>query len=155
MVVLLAVTNEVFSAITLTDKDSLPKFKDVANHTINNVVFTLRFGLVADLDEKAKEQGADGESVWVSYMRKGQMTLNDSENGCSVFLDDTPNGTVKYTTKNSNDKGRGFGLSEMVTYKGQLLAVDDETGIVYVHTHGKFLAWVQVMEHAGSSNGTT
>lgn len=154
LVVLVAVTNKVFSAITLTDSSLLPTFLDHNKYPISWIVYTFHFALVADLEEKSKTVNSNNETEWISYMRRGEITFGATLSVTTVVMDDTPEGTVKYTSKNSNDKGRGFELSELVTFGGYLLAFDDETGLIYIHDNGAYKAWLQVPAYEGATTGT-
>lgn len=150
----MAVTNEVFSTITLTESDLLPTFLDHNKYPLSWVVYTFHFGLIADLEEKSKVVNSNNETEWISYMKRGKITFDVTQSVTTVVMDDTPEGTIKYTSKNSNDKGRGFELSEIITFGGYLLAFDDETGLIYIHHNGAFKAWVQVPAFEGATTGT-
>lgn len=112
----------------------------------------VRFGLIGNLDYNLKKD-SNNETIWTSYMINGKIILNDPAQGCGVVVDD--NSTVEYTTKNSNDKGQSFRITELITFNGVLLALDEKTGLIYVHHNNVFLAWMQVPEFKGSTIGTT
>lgn len=49
-------------------------------------------------------------------------------------------------------KGRGMELSELVTFDGRLLTVDDRTGLVYFFERDKVYPWVILMDGNGKSS---
>jgi len=100
--------------------------------------------VIADLDEE-RSKVPDGGLKWRSYLKKGFLTkLNSGEY--------TLEWTEKLTlTSKFNEKGRGFELSELCVFNGNLYSIDDRTGIVYQIKDGKAIPWVILMDGDGSN----
>ena len=92
-----------------------------------------RIAIISDLDTNSKES----DKAWKSYYKKGYLTLT-GDYKVSVDFDKTH--TVLKSGLSSG--GRGMELSELITYDGRILTVDDRTGIVYEIVDDKIIPWV-------------
>jgi soluble calcium-activated nucleotidase 1 len=97
------------------------------------------FGVITDMDRlSAVRHGAKQSAAeWIAYFRRGEVeyrvhadSANDSSKGSwnIRWLDPAPG--VRLSTQ-LGESGRGMELSELVHWRGHLLAPCDRTGIVY------------------------
>ncbi|KAL8163413.1 UNVERIFIED_CONTAM: Soluble calcium-activated nucleotidase 1 [Gekko kuhli] len=102
-----------------------------------------RIGLIADLDTNSK---GPSEHTWISYLKKGYLTLSASGDHVSVEWDTKDHVLESHLA----EKGRGMELSELVVFNGKLYAVDDRTGVVYQIDGTKVVPWVILSDGDGS-----
>lgn len=108
-----------------------------------------RIAMVSDLEEKSK---SDTESdTWISYFKKGNLSYDLHLNEITIDWDDEGNGEEHKSHNSSDDTGRGFELSELVTFRGRLVTVDDETGLIYLFDDTEFKAWKVIQANAQNS----
>lgn len=102
--------------------------------------------IVSDLDTNSKS--ADQPNTWHSYFKRGKLIWMPTRNLISVSWDD------KAITLSSTlgMKGRGMELSELVTFDGRLLTVEDRTGMVYFFEGDKVYPWIIMMDGNGKSS---
>lgn len=86
-----------------------------------------QFVTVSDLDEASKVHVAGEEPAWVSYVLKGTLTYNKADKQYKMSHEKTHQNVYGYHAF----RGRGMELSELATYNGDILAVDDKSGIIY------------------------
>lgn len=114
----------------------------------NNGVVTYLIGLVADLDEMSTMPNAN--NTWQSYFKKGYLSYSAAQQLITVSFDDEePTPLVHHFALD----GRGMELSELVTFDGHLLTMDDRTGIIYKMSseNQKVIPWVVLMDGDGQS----
>eukprot|EP01128_Nolandella_sp_AFSM9_P009246 TRINITY_DN5866_c0_g1_i1.p1 TRINITY_DN5866_c0_g1~~TRINITY_DN5866_c0_g1_i1.p1 ORF type:complete len:364 (-),score=75.65 TRINITY_DN5866_c0_g1_i1:95-1162(-) len=100
-------------APTYTSQESYQKYS--SSSTSYNIA------IIADMDKDSKI----GPYKWKSLLRNGRLERNSSGTYRVEWGDDHE------LTSTYNEKGRGMELSELVMFRGQLLACDDRTGIVF------------------------
>uniref|UniRef100_A0A4X1UKN0 Soluble calcium-activated nucleotidase 1 n=1 Tax=Sus scrofa TaxID=9823 RepID=A0A4X1UKN0_PIG len=83
-----------------------------------------RIAVIADLDTESRAQE---ENTWVSYLKKGYLTLSDSGDRVAVEWDQG-HGVLE---SHLAEKGRGMELSDLIVFNGKLYSVDDRTGVIY------------------------
>lgn len=118
----------------------------------NGASTVFRIGLIADLDQLSAKPGAP--NTWRSYYKRGLLhwtpgAAGSGSGAISVQFDDAEPAEVLH---HYALKGRGMELSELVTFNGRLLTVDDRTGFVYeMLPGGKVVPWVVLMDGDGLS----
>ncbi|VVC45461.1 Hypothetical protein CINCED_3A017523 [Cinara cedri] len=138
LVFLIAIINDVFSIVNIEVSNDVMKHTTV-KYPITGTTYEFRIAAISDLEKKSKS--LLGPNVWSTYLKKGCLIYNSNSQAISVNWDSgLEKGEIHYTN-NSNVDGRGFEMSEMVTFYGQLLAADDETGILYKYDKGDFVYW--------------
>ena len=80
--------------------------------------------LVADLDDRSRVEV--GKEVWQSFLLEGTLSWDGADEFKTEFSRDPVSVQSDYSRG-----GRGMELSELIAYNGDLLSVDDRTGIVY------------------------
>ncbi|XP_005098146.1 soluble calcium-activated nucleotidase 1 [Aplysia californica] len=108
-----------------------------------SIVYTI--GLITDLDTNSKSK--EKKSTWLSYYRKGNLTLSESRTYVNVKL-----GSPKVLFSNIASGDRGMELSELVVFNGKLYTVDDRTGIVYEVSGQQVIPWVILADGNGKAN---
>ncbi|XP_029707335.1 soluble calcium-activated nucleotidase 1b isoform X2 [Takifugu rubripes] len=102
-----------------------------------------RIGVIADLDQASR---SSKEQTWLSYMKKGYLTVSDGAGRLAVEWD-----AHTVTLKSSlAEKGRGMELSELVVFDGHLYTVDDHTGVVYRILDNQAVPWVILPDGDGT-----
>lgn len=86
---------------------------------------TVRIALVADLDEGNVVEGR--KPKWRSVLQMGTLAHDAASDTWSVASWETP---VELLSGHA-ESGRGMELSELVSFQGRLLTVDDRSGIVF------------------------
>ena len=103
-----------------------------------------RIAVISDPDTESKSQTE--KNTWISYMRKGYLTLSPDHSHVSVTFDDR----VTELKSSLSLKGRGMELSELVAFNGKLYSVDDRTGVVFEITpDDKVIPWVILQDGDG------
>lgn len=108
---------------------------------------TYSIAIISDLDENSKIQ--DQQNTWRSYLKKGHLTWTPEGNKIISFQWEDEMVTL---TSYLGEKGRGMELSELVTFDGRLLTMDDRTGLVYSLEGDKAYPWVILMNGNGKSD---
>ncbi|XP_050424374.1 soluble calcium-activated nucleotidase 1-like [Adelges cooleyi] len=109
-----------------------------------------RMAIISDLDADSKS--SKEELTWISYLKKGYLKYNPKSQNVSITWD---NGDGEKYKSNMAIKDRGMELSELVTYNGKLLTIDDKTGIIYeVLNENSLIPWVVVTEGDGRNTKT-
>ena len=109
--------------------------------------------MVSDLDTDSKV--ANKSNLWHSIFKRGTFTWDSVKEEATLAW--TDEAEIRGTTATG---GRGLELSELVTFDGRLLTVDDRTGIVYqVHNYNnkkdksssiKLSAWAILADGPGN-----
>jgi soluble calcium-activated nucleotidase 1 len=111
-----------------------------------------RIGIISDLDTASRREKDD---IWVSYYHRGYLLWNPTSRKVSVTWDPGP---VELSSAMAQG-GRAMELSELVTFDGRLLTLDDRTGVVYEivdHANPRVVPWVLLPDGDGHvSKGTT
>ncbi|KAK7870612.1 hypothetical protein R5R35_009111 [Gryllus longicercus] len=103
-----------------------------------------RIGIISDMDKKSKSTSE--ENTWISYFKKGYLVWNPKNKYISVNWDNAEPVVLK---SNLGESGRGMELSELVTFNGKLLAVDDRTGVVYEIDNEEAIPWIVLTDGDG------
>lgn len=153
-------SNVVFSAPTNSANTNTTKtISDVLPQLINNKYpltkpillpdgsLKYRIALISDLDSHSISEKKPYQ--WISYFKKGYLTYQQSNKNVSIEWDQSAN--KQFTTRLSLG-GRGLELSELVTYDGQLLTIDDKTGLIYHIENESLIPWVIVVGGNGHVN---
>lgn len=153
-------SNVVFSAPTNSEnKNTINTVTDVLPQLINKKYpltkpillpdgsFKYRIALISDLDSHSMSK--KNPYQWISYFKKGYLTYKQPNENVFIEWDQSPN--KKFTSRLSLG-GRGLELSELVTYDGQLLTIDDKTGLVYHIENETLIPWVIVVDGNGHVN---
>uniref|UniRef100_H3D960 Soluble calcium-activated nucleotidase 1 n=1 Tax=Tetraodon nigroviridis TaxID=99883 RepID=H3D960_TETNG len=102
-----------------------------------------RIGVIADLDQASR---SPQDQTWISYMKKGYLTVSDSASRLAVEWD-----AHTVTLRSSlAENGRGMELSELVVFNGHLYSVDDHTGVVYRILDNRAVPWVILSDGDGT-----
>ena len=105
---------------------------------------TYRIGVISDLDTDSKSP--DKKNTWISYFKKGHLTINPDQTKLSVTWDKE----VVTLQSTLATKGRGMELSELVAFNGRLYTCDDRTGVIYEITpDNRVLPWVVLNDGDG------
>lgn len=105
-----------------------------------------RIAIISDLDANSVSQNK--AFTWISYFKKGYLTYNSlAPKNISIEWDATNNGEEFKSHLATN--GRGLELSELVTYNGNLITLDDKTGLVYIIDENSLIPWVLVVDGNG------
>lgn len=104
-----------------------------------------RIAMVTDLDTNSKHPTK--ENTWISYLKKGYLTVNVENQEVSVEWDSD----IITLSSNMAYGGRGMELSELIVFSGKLYSVDDRTGIIYEIDlqNNKAIPWVVLMDGNG------
>lgn len=102
-----------------------------------------RIAVIADLDTKSRAQE---ENTWVSYLKKGHLTLSDSGDRVAVEWDQGHEVLESHLA----EKGRGMELSDLIVFNGKLYSVDDRTGVVYQIEGSRAVPWVILSDGDGT-----
>ncbi|XP_025207929.1 apyrase-like [Melanaphis sacchari] len=159
LVILVAIaTDIVFSAPTTSDPNTLTDSNcDLITQLIDSkypltdpVVLPdgsvkYRIAIISDLD--GNSVSPDKAFTWISYFKKGNLTYNSVTKNITIEWDSTNNGNQ--FKSNLATSGRGLELSELVTYNGNLITLDDKTGLVYVIDDNNLIPWVLVVNGNG------
>ncbi|MCL4134870.1 UNVERIFIED_CONTAM: hypothetical protein GTU68_026251 [Idotea baltica] len=108
-----------------------------------------RIAIISDLDTSSKHPTE--ENAWISYLKKGYLTINvDSLEVTKIEWDKD---TTALKSKLAYD-GRGMELSELVTFNGKLYSLDDRTGLVYeIDMNGnRAIPWVVLTDGNGRAS---
>ncbi|XP_067006616.2 soluble calcium-activated nucleotidase 1 [Anabrus simplex] len=103
-----------------------------------------RIGVISDMDKSSKSR--EEENTWISYYQKGYLSWNPKTRAVSVIWDSAPPVVLK---SNLGEGGRGMELSELITFNGKLIAVDDRTGVVYELQNDQVIPWVLLTDGDG------
>lgn len=107
---------------------------------------SFRVAIISDLDLDSKNN--EVPNTWFSIMKRGTVLWMPQRNFLSVDWDE---GEIVLSSS-LGMKGRGMELSELVTFDGKLLAVDDRTGMVYFVEGDQVFPWVILMDGNGKSS---
>lgn len=109
-----------------------------------------RIAMISDLD--GSSVSTKESNTWYSYFKQGHLTYNAKDKAVTVEWDSAPDNGDQIKSDMSKN-GRGLELSELVTYNGQLITLDDKTGLVYVFENKVLIPWVIVTEGDGHQKG--
>lgn len=102
-----------------------------------------KIAVISDPDTTNKDP--EKANQWLSYLRKGTLSISSYGDKISVNLEDTP-----VTLKSQlSQGGRGMELSELVTFNGKLYTVDDRTGVIYEVAGDKVFPWAILADGDG------
>ncbi|VVC45463.1 Hypothetical protein CINCED_3A000226 [Cinara cedri] len=105
-----------------------------------------RIAIISDLDKASKS--STEPYTWISYLKRGYLTYSPQNKNVSIDWDFD----AKLFKSHYSMKGRGLELSELVTYNGQLITIDDKTGLVYKIDGDKLVLWLIVVGGNGNQN---
>lgn len=109
-----------------------------------------RIAIISDLD--AGSTSPSKSNTWISYFKQGSLTYNAQNKSVSVEWDAAVDNNDQLQSDLSKS-GRGLELSELVTFDGHLITLDDKTGLVYVFENNVLIPWVIVTEGDGHQKG--
>lgn len=147
------VNNVVFSAPTLpctndvlTGCDSTTQALNV-KYPLTDPILSLKYriAIISDLDSGSISQNES--NTWLSYFKQGYLTYNPGNNNIAIDWDSE--NSRKTFKSHLSMNGRGLELSELVTYNGQLITLDDKTGLVYIIDGDMLIPWVLLVEGDG------
>lgn len=126
---------------------------DSTNQILNNkypltepiLSLKYRIAIISDLDSGSVSQNES--NTWLSYFKQGYLTYSPGSNDIAIEWD-TENSSKIFKSHLSMN-GRGLELSELVTYNGQLITLDDKTGLVYIIDGDVLIPWVLLVEGDG------
>ncbi|VDM42520.1 unnamed protein product [Toxocara canis] len=101
--------------------------------------------VVTDLDHDSKD--ATKKNDWHSYMKRGVITINKQITKATAVWHDE-NEIILHSSLAAG--GRSMELSDLAVFDGNLLSIDDRTGIVYKIVEDKALPWVLLVDGAGN-----
>lgn len=105
-----------------------------------------RVAMITDLD--GKSVSTKEANTWYSYFKQGYLTYNARDKNVTVEWDSAADNGDQIKSDMSKN-GRGLELSELVTFNGQLITLDDKTGLVYVFENKVLIPWVIIIEGDG------
>lgn len=103
-----------------------------------------RIAIISDLD--GSSVSTNESNTWYSYFKQGYLTYNAQNKNVSVEWDSLEGTQLK---SDMSKNGRGLELSELVTFNGQLITLDDKTGLVYIFDNSVLIPWVIIGEGDG------
>ena len=104
-----------------------------------------KIAVISDPDTANKDPDKDNQ--WLSYLRKGTLSISSYGDKITVNLEDSP-----VTLKSQlSQGGRGMELSELVTFNGKLYTVDDRTGVIYQVEGDKVFPWIILADGDGKN----
>lgn len=106
-----------------------------------------RLGIISDLDAASLSSGE--VSTFKSYYKQGYLTYNAANKNVTVEWDALDDKKFKSSFAMN---GRGLELSELITYNGKLVTLDDKTGLVYFIDGNALIPWVMLIEGDGRQN---
>ncbi|VDK44172.1 unnamed protein product [Anisakis simplex] len=101
--------------------------------------------VVTDLDHDSKDPTKKND--WHSYLKKGVLTIDKELTKASVVWQD---GQEVMLHSSIAAGGRSMELSDLTVFHGNLLSIDDRTGIVYKIIGDKAIPWVLLVDGAGN-----
>jgi soluble calcium-activated nucleotidase 1 len=87
----------------------------------------LKLAIVSDMDQGSAVEGSK-KPAWRSIFKRGTLKHFHSHDGVMYSIEWEPDENL---IGGIGEEGRGMELSELQTWKGQLLSFDDRTGIAY------------------------
>ncbi|XP_046627067.1 soluble calcium-activated nucleotidase 1 [Neodiprion virginianus] len=109
------------------------------------VGFSFRIAIISDLDQESRN--LESKDSWYSIMKRGSLLWVPERNFISVTWDDKD----IILQSSLAMKGRGMELSELVTFDGRLLTMDDRTGMIYSIEGDQVYPWVILMDGNGKN----
>ncbi|XP_065570293.1 soluble calcium-activated nucleotidase 1-like [Artemia franciscana] len=106
-----------------------------------------KIGIVSDLDALS---GVGMVGTWFSHFKTGYLTIDIPRKKAYIEMD---NGTTTNLYTNFSSGDSGMGLSELIWFDENLLAVDDLTGIIYIIDEKKAYPWVILADGHGKVSG--
>ncbi|CEF63008.1 Soluble calcium-activated nucleotidase 1 [Strongyloides ratti] len=113
----------------------------------NNGDHEYRFVVITDLDHHSKVQNSK-KPKWESYMKYGKLIINKQKTSAKVFWDD---GNVISISSDISAGGRGMELSDLAVFDGNLITVDDRTGLLYKIIDNKAYPWIFLNDGPGNT----
>ncbi|CAD5229152.1 unnamed protein product [Bursaphelenchus okinawaensis] len=98
--------------------------------------------VVTDLDHLSKNG-----NHWHSYLKRGFLVMDETATKASVHWS-RPDVVLK---SDMAAKGRAMELSDLVVFDGQLLSVDDRTGLIYKIMGDQIVPWVFLNDGPGNT----
>lgn len=109
-----------------------------------NDQYKYRIAVITDLDLNTKL--TDVKNTWRSFMMKGYLTVNVDQTKASVSWDEK----TLHLKSTLSQGGRSMELSDLKVFDGNLLSVDDRTGVVYKIINDTPIAWVLLNDGDGN-----
>lgn len=107
--------------------------------------FVYEVCVVTDLDHDSKHPVKKND--WQSYLKRGAITINNDFTKASVVWQD---GKEVALHSSLAAGGRSMELSDLAVFDGNLLTIDDRTGIVYKISGTDALPWVLLGDGPGN-----
>uniref|UniRef100_A0A8C3X382 Uncharacterized protein n=1 Tax=Catagonus wagneri TaxID=51154 RepID=A0A8C3X382_9CETA len=102
--------------------------------------------VIADQDTQSRVQE---ENTWVSYLKKGYLTLSDSGDRVAGEWDQG-HGVLESHLAELAEKGSGMELSDLIVFSGKLGCMDDRTAVIYQIEGSKAVPWVILPDGDGT-----
>uniref|UniRef100_A0A0N5BR09 Apyrase n=1 Tax=Strongyloides papillosus TaxID=174720 RepID=A0A0N5BR09_STREA len=106
-----------------------------------------RFVVITDLDHHSKVKDSK-KPKWESYMKYGKLIINKQKTSAKVLWDEDK---IVSITSDISAGGRGMELSDLKVYDGNLLTIDDRTGIIYKIIDNKAYPWIFLSDGPGNA----
>uniref|UniRef100_A0A0N4ZTG0 Apyrase n=1 Tax=Parastrongyloides trichosuri TaxID=131310 RepID=A0A0N4ZTG0_PARTI len=103
--------------------------------------------VITDLDHHSKVQNSK-KPKWESYMKYGKLVISKDKSKAKVSWD------VDRTISIQSDisaGGRGMELSDLAVFNGNLVTIDDRTGLLYKIINNKAIPWVFLNDGPGDA----
>lgn len=112
-----------------------------------------KFAVVEDPDNGNNYVNEKGKTVWFSSLKYGILVEDEDSGKWSLVWPDKDEGDDGEVILEGvyNEAGRGLELSELIYWKGELLAADDRTGILYAVQGNKLIPRYVLPEGDGNS----
>uniref|UniRef100_A0A0K0EMI7 Apyrase n=1 Tax=Strongyloides stercoralis TaxID=6248 RepID=A0A0K0EMI7_STRER len=120
------------------------KLSNIIRHS--NGDYEYKIAVITDLDHHSKVKDSK-KPKWESYMRYGKLIINKDKSLAKVFWDED----VISITSDISAGGRGMELSDLKVFDGNLVTIDDRTGLLYKIKKNKAYPWVFLNDGSGDT----
>ncbi|CEF70842.1 Soluble calcium-activated nucleotidase 1 [Strongyloides ratti] len=121
--------NDLINSPESSDTQQLPPYNNTVRYQIyrKNDSLVLYFIIISDQDRDAKILNGNNKTVYASTLEMGRLTLKNDFSTANIQISKK---TENLTTKLNYD-GRGAEFSDLKWFNGNLMTVDDKTGVIY------------------------
>uniref|UniRef100_A0A0N4ZHE3 Apyrase n=1 Tax=Parastrongyloides trichosuri TaxID=131310 RepID=A0A0N4ZHE3_PARTI len=117
--------------------DNKPKYKVIKKNGWSQIPFII----ISDQDRDAKVTSSDNKTVYASTVEMGILRINSDFSKAKVLMSEK----MQNLTTKLNYDGRGAEFSDLKWFDGNLMTVDDKTGVIY-KLKGKKLVAQAIMD---------
>uniref|UniRef100_A0A0K0EA77 Apyrase n=1 Tax=Strongyloides stercoralis TaxID=6248 RepID=A0A0K0EA77_STRER len=130
--------------------EKLPPYNDTVRYTVyrKDDEKIIHFIIISDQDRDAKIVGNNSKTVYASTLEMGRLAIKNDLSSADIKLSIK---TENLTTKLNYD-GRGAEFSDLKWFNGNLMTVDDKTGVIYKIIGQKLVAQSILSDGIDQSN---